>query len=147
MARETRTHVDPDNLSQASDVVPKSISKQEFAKRLYKLMLDRGWRQSDLARNAGLNRDAVSVYVRGRSFPTPQSLDRLARALNVSPTDLLPNHTESAITNDTPSLEIKTSTNAPGMAWLRINQLCSLDAALKVAEILQADRNVAAHGV
>jgi transcriptional regulator with XRE-family HTH domain len=102
-------------------------------------MLSKGWHQSELARQSGLNRDAVSTYVRGRTLPTPASLDALARALGVSSVELLPNHVESAMDEDTPALEIKVSTNAPNFAWLRVNRLVSMTTAVKIAELLQVD--------
>ena len=54
-----------------TDLTPKSLTKQEFGKRLYSLMVERGWQQSDLARAAGIGRDSVSTYMRGHSLPGP----------------------------------------------------------------------------
>lgn len=64
-------------------------SKEAFGRRVYRMMLDKGMTQSDLARAAGLERNRVSTYVRGVSLPTGLSLTKLANALGVKPTDLL----------------------------------------------------------
>lgn len=137
MAVKQRTHI-PDN-SSVDPLAPKHLTKQDFAKRLYRLMLKRGWNQSELARRADLPRDSVSTYIRAKVMPTPQSAERLARALGVTPEELLPNHVESAIEEDTPSLEMKVSVNAPHKAWLRVNRLVSLSTAAKVIALIEAE--------
>ncbi|MGE0211795.1 MAG: helix-turn-helix domain-containing protein [Parvibaculaceae bacterium] len=119
--------------------MPKHLTKQQFGKRLYELMLKRGWHQSELARRADLPRDSISVYIRGRSLPTPASLKKLADVFEIAPEELLPNHIESAIDEDAPSFEMKVSPNAPNVAWLRVNRLVALPTGLKIAELLQGD--------
>jgi transcriptional regulator with XRE-family HTH domain len=124
------------------NLAPSHLTKQEFGKRVYRLMIGKGWTQSELSRQSGLPRDSISVYVRGKSLPTPQSLESLAKALDTTPEELLPNHVESAIDEDHPSLEMKVSPNAPNVAWLRINRLVTVGAALKIMEILNDDQPV-----
>jgi transcriptional regulator with XRE-family HTH domain len=137
MVAKQRTHI-PDSLS-AGSLAPKHLTKQEFAKRLYRLMLKRGWNQSELARRANLPRDSVSTYIRAKVMPTQQSAQRLAAALGVTPEDLMPNFVESAIEEDTPSLEMKVSVNAPNKAWLRVNRLVSLATAARVIDLIEAE--------
>lgn len=139
MPRAVRTHVGDVSDSPSMQLTPKHLTKQEFGKRLYRLMTGKGWNQSELARRADLNRDAISTYVRGRVLPTPVSLQALAKALGVAPDELLPNHVESAIDADQPAFEMKVSPSAPNMAWLRVNRLVSVATAVKVAELLQDD--------
>jgi transcriptional regulator with XRE-family HTH domain len=62
-----------------------NVERVEFAKKLINLMRDNNMNQADLARKAGLTRDAVSTYVRARSMPEPINLAKLAKALNVEP--------------------------------------------------------------
>lgn len=138
MTRNVRTHVG--EIPENPDYVPKHLTKQEFGRRLYREIIARGWNQSEMARQAGLPRDSISTYVRGRAFPTPKSLQKLADALGLSPIDLLPNSTESAIDEDIPALEIKVSPAAPTKAWLRVNQLVDFATATRIAEILSGDR-------
>lgn len=137
MTRTTRFHIDE---LPESDMTPKHLSKQEFGKRLYKLMLSRGWNQSELARQADLPRDSISTYIRGRSFPTPKSLQALAEALGTTPGDIMPTALKEAIDNDAPELDVKVSPSAPAAAWLRVNRLVSLSTASKVIEIINQDR-------
>lgn len=139
MTRNTRFHIDE---LPSGEFAPKHLTKQEFGRRLYKLMMAQNWNQSELARQAGLPRDSISTYVRGVSFPTPKSLQKLADALEVTPADLMPNSIESAIDEDSPSLNMRVSTSAPNTAWLQVNRLVSLQTAVKVIEMIEAD-NVA----
>jgi transcriptional regulator with XRE-family HTH domain len=118
---------------------PKQITKQEFGKRLYQLMLSRGWNQSELARQADLPRDSISTYVRGVAFPTPKSLKALAGALGVPMTEVLPNAIEPADDDELPSFEMKVPPSAPNTAWLRVNRLVSLSTATKIAQLIESD--------
>lgn len=138
MVRKSRTHFGGDAPTDPA-LAPKNLTKQEFGRRLYKLMLAKGWHQSELARQADLPRDSVSVYVRGKSLPTPLSLKKLAEALDVDPLELLPNHVEGAIDEGQPAIEFRISPNAPDVAWLRVNRLVSTTVALKIMEMLNAD--------
>ena len=138
MARRVRTYLDGD--AQTDEAMrPKHLTKQEFGKKLYRLMISKGWNQSELARQAGVTRDAVSTYVRGVSLPEPSNLERLAKALGTEAGELLPNHMETAIDNDVPSLELKVSSMDPRVAWLRINRLVSTATCMKVVELLSGD--------
>lgn len=140
MARKVRKYMSSEDNMSDEPLAPTSLTKAQFGKRVYTLMLKKGWHQSELARRADLPRDAVSIYVRGRSYPTPKNLAKLAAALGVSPDELLPNHASEAIEADeTPAFEMKVSTSAPDKAWLRVNRLVSVTTAVKVAELLEAD--------
>jgi transcriptional regulator with XRE-family HTH domain len=138
MAYRTRTHLNGDDMTPLG-LVPKHLSKQAFAKRLYNLMIAKGWNQSELARRAGLQRDRISTYIRGQTLPTPQNVKAIADALGITPEELLPNHTEAAIEEDTPSLEMRVSTNDPSKAWLRVNRLVTTKTAAEVVTILNND--------
>lgn len=139
MAKSYRFHLNP-AAGSGSDV--RHITNEEFGRRVYSRMLQHGWNQSDLARAAGLTRDAISTYVRGRSRPSPSNLTKLATALGVEPQELLPNAVESAIRDDTPLMEMKVSPAKPSVAWLRISRLTSTEAATKIMQILVDDHSV-----
>lgn len=142
MSQKARHHLSPAQSPLANPLMDpalelKELSKQEFGRRLMKLILDRGWNQSDLARAAKLGRDAVSTYVRGRSFPEPRSLKRLADALGVSPEALLPNSVTMAMDADTaPMLEIKQAAGHPEKVFLRVNRMVSLQQAAEIFNII-----------
>lgn len=138
MIRDIRHHTDNiagDGLSLA----PKHLTKQEFGKRVYRLMLSKGWNQSELARQAGIPRDSVSTYVRGISLPTPGNLIKVAQALGVDGDTLLPNYVEGAIDRDSPSLELRVSPNQPNEAWLRVDRRVTMATATKVIDLLNND--------
>lgn len=137
MTRSTRFHVDE---LPAGNLAPKHLTRQQFGRRLYQLMLARGWNQSELARQAGLPRDSISTYVRGVALPTPKSLQALSQALDMLASELLPNAVESAVDEDHPSFEIRVSPSAPSTAWLRVNRLVTLSTATKIAELIEADQ-------
>ncbi len=138
MSKSTRAHLPPGKASR-SPLIPKHLAKDEFARRLYKLMIDKGWRQSDLARHAGLARNAISVYLRGASLPGPENVKALAKALGMDPALLLPNYTESAIDRDNPELEFRVSPADSKKAWLRINRLVSTSTAIKIMGLIETE--------
>ena len=72
--------------------------KAEFATRLGRLLTEKGWNQSDLARAASqhlpkgeeFRRDNIHVYLNETALPRPKQLNAIAAALNVAAEDLLP---------------------------------------------------------
>lgn len=117
----------------------KDLVKQDFGRRVYRLMIKRGWTQSELSRQADLPRDSISVYVRGVSLPTPESLKKLAGALGAEPEELLPNNPELSVDADLASLELRISAADPSRAWLRLERLLSARTASKIVELIAAD--------
>ena len=119
------------------DLSQKVLSKQEFGKRLYALMLEKGMNQSDLARAAKMGRDSISTYVRGRSVPTPQNLERLCEALSVAAEELYPNYAANAAAIEEPVLQIKQVNDNSDMMWLNINMKVDASKAIEVMQILK----------
>lgn len=136
MARDARHHLPP---GEYEGMPTRQLTKQEFARRLTYLMNARGWNQSELARRAGVGRDAVSSYVRARSFPEPANLSKLASAFKMGVDELLPNATRNAISNDVPSLEIREAFGHQGKVWLQVNQLVTRQQALTIMRVLTED--------
>jgi transcriptional regulator with XRE-family HTH domain len=60
-----------------------------IALRLRELRDRKGWSQAELARRAGLHNSVVNRAERGESSLTLATLDKLAKALGVSPRSLL----------------------------------------------------------
>jgi transcriptional regulator with XRE-family HTH domain len=145
MSRGNTTYlVDAKELSK-SPLARRHLTRQEFAKRVYTLMIRKGWNQSELARQSVLNRDAISNYVRGTNLPDPANLKKLAEALGVEPADLLPNYDEQAIDMDiAPALEIRTSQDDPSRSWVRLNREVSTGTVVKIMQALEEDSAVAA---
>lgn len=138
MPNRVRTHMDVDTATDGK-MIPKHLTKQEFARRVYKLMIARGWTQSELARQSGLPRDSISVYVRAKSLPTPTSLQALAKAFGMPAEELLPNHLEHAMDEENPAFSMQVSDSNPNKAWVRVNRLVNFSTATKIAELLETD--------
>jgi transcriptional regulator with XRE-family HTH domain len=126
------------NLEPTSTDEPGELSKIEFGRRLQQLMLRKEWNQSDVARKADLGRDAISMYIRGKSFPEPKNLAKLARAFGMTAAELLPNAEIRAIDADQlPMLEIKQAANHPDKVMLRINRMVNMTQAAAIVAILR----------
>ena len=69
---------------------PNHLKRQAFARRLFRLMIGKGWLHSELARRAGLRRDTTSNYLHGTVLATQANAEKLAKALNVTVEELLP---------------------------------------------------------
>jgi transcriptional regulator with XRE-family HTH domain len=119
--------------------------KVEFGRRVYRLMINKGWNQSELARQADIARDDVSRYIRGVSIPTELKLVSLAKALDTTAAELLPGaaHGGSMATRpDTTPLvafSMQTSPDDPAIAWLTVNRFVKIQTGLEIAKLLQND--------
>jgi transcriptional regulator with XRE-family HTH domain len=121
--------------------VPRDQIKIDFAKRLQKAMIDKGWNQSELARRATaylpkghtIGRDNISHYVRGVALPRPAQLAAVAKSLGLSPAELMP--TMPSATAKSPPFDMRQLEN--GSVWLRVNQPVTFDQALQIMKILQ----------
>jgi transcriptional regulator with XRE-family HTH domain len=119
----------------------------EFGRRLQRAMIAKNWSQSELARRANamlpppapgqiqgkeFRRDLVSHYVRGQHMPSPASLAAMARALGVTPADLMPQ--EGIIGGDPSPFAMQTLSD--GRVSLHVNRTVSSETAMKVAALL-----------
>lgn len=138
----TAEHASP--VSAAPARTPANPQLEAFGRRLYALMLAKGWRQSELARRADLPRDSVSTYIRGLVTPTPQSLKKLAQALGTTENDLWPGYPDNnAVVSNAAIVEMSIDPNNPTMGWLRINRLTRVSTALKILSLLRDDDEMA----
>jgi len=62
---------------------------KRFGRKVRSLRLARGWRQIDLAEHADLSPTHISGLETGKREPGLRAIERLARALDVHPADLL----------------------------------------------------------
>lgn len=122
---------------------PQEIIRDKFSKRLIDEMADRGWSQSDLAREASrhlpsgeIARDNISNYVRGRALPNPPFLRALAKALNTTDEDLLPERgvPPSRDGGPLPSLDVRDA--GDNMAYVRINRRLPWPVALEIMQLV-----------
>ncbi len=117
----------------SSGLTVRSLSKQEFGRRLLDQLRLKGWNQSQLGRYAGIGRDNISQYIRGRSFPSPANLEKLASALSVPAEELLPNNLERTTAQvENPETEYRSIPGDPDNVWLRINRRVPRAIAIKI---------------
>jgi transcriptional regulator with XRE-family HTH domain len=141
MARKSHHAVEPAYETPES-LTPHQLTKQEFGRRLSTLLVERRWSQSDLAREVErrtgqpFGRDKISVYVNGRSFPTPKVLGMLCDALGVMREELLPNALHQAMNDEHPAVELRAAAGQPGKAWVRVNRLMSFETATKIVTLI-----------
>jgi transcriptional regulator with XRE-family HTH domain len=113
-------------------------AKEEFGEKLRHYMNQRGWNQSDLARESDLRRDAISTYVRGKVWPDPSNLRKLADALQVAPNDLIKGMSEASNNSPSNSPMVEIKQTGENEIFLRINRSVSLDQAAQILAILKA---------
>tara|TARA_X000001036_G_C20661708_1_gene799174 strand:+ start:121 stop:525 length:405 start_codon:yes stop_codon:yes gene_type:complete len=130
-----KAHTKPSELSDV-DLSVRVIRKQEFAKRLYKIIVARNLTQSELARLAEVGRDSISQYVRGMSIPKPKTLVKIAEALKVEPEELFPNYQAASVEEELPEQNFKGVTGDPEHMWVRLNIKLPKAKALEVMRII-----------
>ncbi len=118
------------------DLSQRMIRKSEFGQRLFNLMHKKGWNQSKLAKEAEMGRDSISTYIRGKSVPSPQNLEKLAKVLGVKPEELYPNYEANSAALDEPIFQFKKVNDDSDMMWLTINMKVSSEKAIEVMKIL-----------
>ena len=118
------------------DLSQRVIRKSEFGKRLYDLMREKGWNQSKLAKKSDMGRDSVSTYIRGKSVPSPQNLEKLANCLGVKPEELYPNYAANSAALDEPIFQLKQVNDESNKMWLTINMKIDSDKAIAIMKIL-----------
>jgi transcriptional regulator with XRE-family HTH domain len=125
------------------------LELEQFANRLQQLRTDRGWSQSDLAREVwgdttnrsgrkvAKNRDRISTYEMGKSWPDPHNLVKLANALGVTPEELAPDIVGSTVERQNPEFAIVGVAGHRDKVHLKINTLVSFDVATKIMQLLK----------
>ena len=118
----------------------------EFAAKLQRALILKGWTQSELARRAAdydtrkgskIGRDSISHYIRGMNVPSPLVLEAIAKALGMKPQDLLPETTATVAEMENPPIDLRDLGN--GNVWLRVNQAVEWPIALKIMGMLKGE--------
>jgi len=124
------------------------LEVDQFARRLYELMTERGLSQSDLAKKAfgtkvdprgytvARNRDRISIYLKGVSLPDPKNLALLANALDMSPEDLAPEITAATIDRESPEVAMTAIAGHGDKVHLEVNKLVPLSLASKIITMI-----------
>lgn len=123
---------------------------ENFARRVFKYMTEKGFSQSDLAREiwgettdargykVAKGRDKISTYLRGQTVPDPKNMQALAAALDVSVEDLAPDVTRDTFARENPEVSLTAVAGHPDRAYLVVNKVVPMDVAAKVLSILTA---------
>lgn len=125
---------------------PHNSARKLFARRLFRVMTERGWTQAELARRADMNRASINKYISGHSLPSPDSLARMAQALNIRPIDLLPVELPDDIAPTPASPQVSLSGQADGSVVLRVNAKLPMQVAMQVLAIIHGALDVAPDG-
>ena len=126
---------------------------QKFAAKLNAALDERGWSQSELARRAGLRRDAVSTYCKAAAMPSKVFLDKIAKALGGSAAELLdgslppgavipppwPGRPKQEPKQKQKPVGIELHQDASGDLRLRLDLVVTLEQAMKILALLKAD--------
>ena len=108
--------------------------KEEFSRRLLQKLANRDMTQTDLAREIGVSKDAVSTYARKRSIPSPETLARIAKTLGCEPDELLPvRHDTAALASP---LQMKMLQD--GRVHVKVDATMSFEQATSVMELLKS---------
>lgn len=105
-----------------------------FSKKLHELASAKGWHQSEIARQADLPRDSISVYWRGKSLPTDKSAKKLANAFGISVDELMPRGAVGLPSD----VEVEVDEAKPNYVTLKIHQRVPLSVARQILEILDS---------
>lgn len=120
----------------------RELVKKAFARRLYKLMVEKNMTQSEVARRAGVKRGLMSTWYNAVSLPSPLNLANLANVLDVSPEELLPEQDRATaegpgLAEKPPALSVQSQPD--GTIMLRVNRSVKPDTAVEVMKLLAAD--------
>lgn len=116
-------------------------AREAFARNFSKIMQESGYGQSELAAEiwgttkdtqgftVAKNRHLISKYVSGKSFPSRETLSKIARVLKREISDFLPEAVIGAMDAGTAPAQFREI--EPGKFLLTINKVMSLDNAIK----------------
>jgi len=131
---------------------------EAFASRLQHFRTERGWSQSDLARKVwgtlttkagrevAKNRDRISTYEMGKSWPDPHNLIKIASALGVPPEELAPDITAATVDRQNPEFAMTVVAGHSDKCHLKVNKLVPWNIATMVSQLLEY-ANLVNHGL
>jgi transcriptional regulator with XRE-family HTH domain len=131
---------------------------EQFASRLHDFRNQKGWSQSDLAREVwgeienragrkvAKNRDRISTYEMGKSWPDPHNLTKIAAALGVAPEELAPDITAATVDRQNPEIALIAVAGHQDKVHLKVNKLVSMNIATLIMQLLDY-ANLVNHGL
>lgn len=135
------------------DTAPSQMNfdTEKFSRRLYKLMADKKMSQSDVARaiwgtrddprgyKVARNRDRISAYLKGKSYPSHENLEKLAALLGVTPDELAPDLAVRGMDSEEPDLSITAIAGHHDKVMLRVSRLVAPTTAMEIMALLEKD--------
>lgn len=119
--------------------------KRDFAQRLYRARIDKGWNQAELARAAAkfmadkkFGRDLIGPYERAERLPSPVHLAAMARALGKEPKELMV-HQGVPGSDNRSATPVDVKDVGDGQAWIKINKQVPWDIALQVMKLMSLE--------
>lgn len=119
--------------------------REAFASRLTALRVAKGWSQSELARRAKLHahgrsfgRDNISKYESATTMPLPLFQAALAKALGVSPSELIPESTSIWDVPGEVADELEFKKVGQDRARVRFNREMPIELAFRIMGMLQS---------
>jgi transcriptional regulator with XRE-family HTH domain len=131
-----------------------NVELDQFARRLHQKMTEKGLGNSDLARiiwgemdvkdhktgnvyKAAKNRDRIGVYLAGKGYPEPATMQKIADALGVTKEWLAPELTAAAIDRERPEFAMAMVAGHLDKVHVQINALLPLAAAAEITRIFE----------
>jgi transcriptional regulator with XRE-family HTH domain len=108
---------------------------EQFANRLHDARSAKGWSQSELARQVwgelttkagrkvARNRDRISTYEKGKSWPDPHNLKKIAEALGMTQAELAPDILGSTVERQNPEFALTAIAGHADKVHLKVNKL------------------------
>ena len=148
MARAPTRRLPPSLAGTAGKTRIMQLELEQFASRLHQLRTSKGWSPSDLAREVwgettnregrkvAKNRDRISVYEMGKSWPDPHNLAKLAKALGTTPEELAPDITASTVERQNPEFAVLAVAGHPDKVHIKVNKLVPFAVAATIMQLL-----------
>lgn len=116
----------------------RDAARRDFGRRLYDAMIRKGWTQAELSRRSGVGPDSITNYLKYKSLPTDQLLQKLADALGCETDDLLPvSYRAGPAVDPNPEFDVQSIPGKPGRRWLTINREVTDGQLARVLEALR----------
>jgi transcriptional regulator with XRE-family HTH domain len=109
--------------------------KERLSSNIRRLLVQRGWNQSDLARHSGVGTDNISRYLRGKYVPNAKHLGKIADALGVQASDLYREQEP-----DDYAVEFRMLRDDPSQALIRLNQVMPTEIAVQIVTLVNRAR-------
>lgn len=124
-------------------IAPKTARNAEFGRRLRAAMLAKGMKQIELSDRTEIGRDSISGYVRGKIYPSPARIKKMADALGTKPESLDVEETGVPLINPLQAREIRLLGDK--RAWIIVNREVPTKIAVQIDTLLdEADVIMAA---